>query len=213
MSENIKKYWILMADIVSSKSFDGQKLQRDFDTIVESCNKKYAKNILSPLTITLGDEFQGIVLKAKDGFDIINELEEMIIINNFTFKLRYVLVYGEINTPINTEIAHGMLGNGLTYAREQINNLKAEHERFWVFTSKSKNNLLINEAFKIYQSIMDKWQTEADRALVSAFMKWKDYKKVAEKINKTRSQIWKREKNLNIYSYFAIKTILKHLIK
>lgn len=58
------------------------------------------------------------------GIKIILFIEEYILQNNIGFKLRYVLLSGKIETPVNHKIAYGMIGEGLTKARETINYLK-----------------------------------------------------------------------------------------
>jgi hypothetical protein len=54
-----------------------------------------------------------------------------------------------------------------------------------------------------------KWDVNKDYEIVSSFIKYKDYKKVALQLNRTRSIIWKRGKTLNIEAYFSIKEIIK----
>ncbi|MFD2783785.1 SatD family protein [Novosphingobium pokkalii] len=49
-----------MGDIVnSSDAPSANGLHRTFNMAVEEANRRHAKDILSRLTITLGDEFQG----------------------------------------------------------------------------------------------------------------------------------------------------------
>lgn len=63
----------------------------------------------------------------------------------------------------------------------------------------------------IYQRTVDDWRIGKDYKLVSSFLKNPDYKKVAEELEKTRSQIWKRKKSLKIEEYFAIKEVLTYI--
>jgi hypothetical protein len=205
------KQFILMADVISSGKKDQKKLMVDFKDLVEDVNESYKNDILSPLTITLGDEFQGVIKNLVTSANIILSLEENIIHKKLNFKLRYVLHQGEIETPINTDIAYEMLGQGLTEARLKLNNLKTDKSKFVIsIENKLKENIL-NNAFKIFEGISQKWDLKKDYELVSHFIQFCDYKIIAEKLHKTRSQIWKREKTLNIESYKATKNII-HLI-
>ncbi|MEM7298811.1 MAG: SatD family protein, partial [Bacteroidota bacterium] len=95
--------FILMADVVDSHEKEGQSLMNDFQVLVKWANTIYGEFIASPLTITLGDEFQGIVSSASKGIDVILGMEEYIIKEEFGFKLRYVLHAGEVETAINPE--------------------------------------------------------------------------------------------------------------
>lgn len=200
-----------MADIIDSRIKNQEQLMQRFKEITNDLNKTYSNKLLSPLTITLGDEFQGIVKTLPFAIAIIIELEEQLIHKQLDFKLRYVLLEGEIETEINKDIAYGMLGPGLTNAREALAELKNSNSRFYFSTTKKTISDALNHALIVYQSIVDSWRVEKDYFLVSEFLTLKDYKKVAEKLEKTRSQIWKREISLNIEGYIALKKVIKYI--
>ena len=203
------KHFILMADIISSGEKEQKQLMREFKLLINEVNKNNESNILSPLTITLGDEFQGVIKDLSSSTNIILEIEESIIKNKFNFKLRYILNEGSIDTPINRDIAYEMLGSGLTDARYKLNELKNSKERFIIsLENKLQKNILIN-AFKIYDNIVGKWSVEKDYEIASNFIKYHDYKVVSDFMKKNRSQLWKREKTLNIDAYNSTKNIIK----
>ncbi|KFC19254.1 SatD family protein [Chryseobacterium sp. FH1] len=202
------KHYILMCDVLNSREKDQKNLIENFRDCKNYINNKYKKNILSPLTITLGDEFQGIIKNLSNSIKIILDLEEFIIKNNFPMKLRYVLYFGEIETEINSDIAYEMLGNGLTDSRRIINNMKENDSRFYIDTKEESKNSILNNGFNILQNIVDKWKIEKDHEIIDSLIEFKDYKIVSEKLNKNRSLVWKREKNLSISSYTSAKEIL-----
>jgi hypothetical protein len=207
-SEN---YWIIMADIIKSTDYEGFILQENFKEAVRFINSKFQKKLISPLTITLGDEFQGVCNSLKNSILIILHLEEHILKNHSNFELRYVINYGTIDTPINTEIAYGMLGEGLSQARKMIENLKKADNKYEIKTGIKTKNKALNDAFIILQNIQAKWSSKDDKELVSMFIQYHDYKIIAAKTKVNRSQIWKKEKSLNISSYFAIKNVITYL--
>ncbi len=211
--KHLGSHWILMADVVDSAGFNEITLQQNLKGAVAYINSKFAKNILSPLTITLGDEFQAVIKNLSKGIDIIFELEEYILIKKLAFQLRYVFLNGKINTPINSEIAYGMLGEGLSEARKTIESLKKSEHRYHIQTLKNKQSEAITKAFIVYQHILETWSSESEKDIVSLFLQNYDYKAIALKMDKTRSQIWKREKSLQISSYFAIKKVICYLVK
>ena len=197
-----------MCDVLNSREKNQKNLIEDFRNCTTYINNKYKKNILSPLTITLGDEFQGVIKNLSNSIKIIVELEEFIIKNNFPMKLRYVLYFGEIETEINSNIAYEMLGNGLTDSRRIINNMKEKDSRFYIDIKEESKNSILNNGFNILQNIVDKWKIEKDYEIIYSLIEFKDYKIVSEKLNKNRSLVWKRERNLNISSYTSAKEIL-----
>jgi hypothetical protein len=205
--------WIIMADVIHSSAHDALALQRAFKFDVNYINKEYEKRILSPLTITLGDEFQGVIKDLKTCIEIIFSFEEHRLQIAPKYELRYIVQQGEIETEINPNIAYGMLGIGLSQARKNLENLKKTDQRYFFDTSLKPKSNALNSAFQVYQNIYQNWTKPEERQLVALFLENNDYKYVAEKTGKTRSQIWKREKSLNISSYFAIKTVIKYLGK
>ncbi len=204
-------YPILMADIENSGDLAPKTVLAEFKKLVKTFNSKHANKIKSPLTITLGDEFQGITNSIQNGLEIIFLIEEFIIKAKLNFRLRYVLYYGAIDTKINTEIAHAMLGSGLTSARKTLNLMKKENVRFSITIGTNEElNTILNKTFLLYQGLVDTWK-EKDIATVSAFLNLDDYKKVAKQINTDISSAWRRKKSLRITEYATIKELLLFL--
>lgn len=206
-----KANFILMADIIGSRKVNQQILMSNFREVVKYVNQKNEKDLLSPMTITLGDEFQSVVRGLLAGLSVIITMEEKIILLEKDFKLRYVLLEGVIETKINTKIAYEMLGPGLTSAREHLAKLKTGKRRFYFNLIDKQKSTALNDAFFIFQSLRDAWKADKDHYLISEFLQLKDYKQIAVDLNKERSLIWKRRKSLKIEEYFSIKEVIKYI--
>lgn len=204
------KYPILMADIIDSGHKNSNILIAQLKTLVSYINKKYKAELMSPLTITLGDEFQCVGYSMQTGLKIIFELEELIIEKEYDIKLRYVLLYGKIDTEINSRIAYEMLGDGLTNARKFITELKKDDRRIFFHDIKNELSIIVNDALFIYQSFVDDWKPK-DKISVNEFLKNDNYKIVANKIKTDPSSAWRRRKSLKIREYKAIKSIILKL--
>jgi hypothetical protein len=200
---------ILMADIIDSGHKSSNLLMIQFKNVVTILNEKHRENIISPLTITLGDEFQGICNTIESGIKIIFDIEEIILNHHYDFKLRYVLLYGKIDTEINKNTAYEMLGKGLTAARNELVILKKKDARFSIRlqTYERIKETYLNKAFFIYQNFVDSWK-EKDRAIVNELLKHEDYKIVAQNVNINPSNAWRRKKSLSIIEYKDIKEII-----
>lgn len=208
-----KQYTILMADIIKSSQQDQKALMREFKHIISATNSSMRDSFLSPMTITLGDEFQSLPHSLSAAIGAIFKIEEEIVNQKMSFKLRYVIVEGKIETPINRAIAHEMLGPGLTKARELLGLIKKKSgtPRFHVAHADAGVSEALNNAFLVLQAIVDGWRLEKDYNLVSKFLEYLDYKVVAAKTHKTRSQIWKRRRSLMIEEYLAIKSVIQYI--
>jgi len=207
----MKDYIILMADIIGSRTSNQTRLIADFKELVATINEKNKHYLVSPLTITLGDEFQGIIGSIAGAVTIVLDLEEALIRRNAGFKLRYVIVEGLIETPINAEIAYGMMGDGLTRARKYLENIKKEDTRFFIWLKDQAQKNALNNLFIALQDLIGDWNIERDHRLIIAFLEYIDYKRVAMELQKERSLMWKREKTLKINSYFALKEVANYL--
>jgi hypothetical protein len=69
-----------MADIITSSNNAKQaSLMKEFKQLVKKLNSTFSENVLSPLTITLGDEFQGVIKDISSAVTLIIFAEEQII--------------------------------------------------------------------------------------------------------------------------------------
>ncbi len=200
-----------MADIVGSSSYNQKQLFYDFRTLIEDINEDHPDRFLSPMTITLGDEFQSILKNLNVALATIFDIEEKLITMNKSFKFRYVLVEGKIDTPINPEIAYGMMGSGLTTARAILNSEKKSRHRFNIELKDEKLSNALNNAYIVAQSFLDHWKCEKDYPVIAEFLAYKDYKLVANELSKDPSQIWKRARTLRIEAYLSIKELIHQL--
>src|SRR5688572_20601280 len=197
---------ILMADIVKSSKGNAKALMKGFSNAVNTVNRKNQKEILSPLTITLGDEFQGVMRSVQAAIRVILDFEQLCLSTVVPFRLRYVIVEGDIDTGLNRKKAHAMLGPGLTEARERLTSMKSSRSRFQVRLKNDDLSEDLSLMFVILQGIEDQW-TLAQRKIASAFLEFGDYRTVAEKLKKDPSQAWKRKKSLMIDEYNAIRKL------
>ncbi len=118
------------------------------------------------------------------------QIEESIVHAGAGFKLRYVIVEGEIETPINRKVAYGMMGPGLTAARERLDEAKKPGMgRFQFFLQQHRKGIALRDTFIALQQIVDGWRVEKDFAMVAQFLEHEDYKVVAERIHKELEKI------------------------
>jgi hypothetical protein len=201
----MKLQHILMADVINSRKLMGTTVAEKLKMIVKDTNRLFKENILSPLTVTLGDEFQGVVDSPETAIKIIISIEEQIIATNCPFKLRYAFHSGVIETKLNNKIAHGMIGKGLTDTRAILNYVKKDEERFFIFSTEKFN--FLNNLFILYRSFVDKWK-QKDYKTISLFLADNDYKKIAGINKTTASAMWKKRKALSVKEYNTVKQLI-----
>ncbi|HCI69573.1 MAG TPA: hypothetical protein DHV30_02805 [Balneola sp.] len=212
MPKKQHSYPIFMGDVVNSSDYDGELLSKGLKELVESTNKKFSKDILSPLTITLGDEFQGVLNSVSTGIDLLFHLEEELLITEPDFKLHYVLLLGEIETEINPDIAYEMMGKGLTEARKMLSSKKRIRKRFRFKLQNKEQTEQLSNLFEVLDTIILNWKKE-DYPLILDMINNDNNSEVGDLHDKNRDQIWKRRKTLMINEYNLLKDFIKTYIK
>jgi SatD family (SatD) len=119
---------VIIGDIVNSKRISQRsKVQLKLNSIFRKLNDD--KSLLSPYTITLGDEFQAVYNKADLIFNHIWQINSSV----YPIKIRFSLGIGDITTKINRKNAIGMDGPAFYNARSGL--LKLKESGFLLFVS------------------------------------------------------------------------------
>jgi hypothetical protein len=205
------QHYIVMADIVRSRVYDGDFLMPEFKRVVEECNRAYREKLLSPFTITLGDEFQGVADSLRNAVEAILFLEDRLLTVHPAFSLRYVLVYGAIDTPVNPDIAHGMAGPGLTAAREALARKRRGRLRFQLDIPDHPYSEEMQMLFRLLELLSAHWK-QKDYGLIKELLVNSSDMAVAALFEKTASQIWKRRKTLQIEEFTSVKELLMRTV-
>lgn len=117
---------VLMGDLVASERARSLKaVHRAFNKGVDFANERYAADIESPLTITLGDEFQGLTRSLTHAWAIASTLRLRLLAANVS--CRFVIGTAQLETPVNPREAWNMMGRGLAEARDKLNDKRSSN--------------------------------------------------------------------------------------
>ena len=132
-----------MGDLVHSTAHaDPRKLHLLFNQIVTQANQRFADSIASPLTITLGDEFQGLSTSLVRGFELNHFVRMSLLLKGVSTRL--VLGIGAIDTAVNPKNAWNMMGEGLSKARDKLNDKKSLNCYRFSFPQHAQLELLLD---------------------------------------------------------------------
>ena len=138
-------YIVLIGDIIASKEItDRLNFQKRFTEVLSKPNFEFSNSMISPLTLTIGDEFQTVLWEATNLFNIITLIERSIP----EVSLRYGIGLGTIDTEINTESAIGMDGPAFHFARTAVE-IARRGKKMFHFNCEAQNlqdriNILLN---------------------------------------------------------------------
>lgn len=164
-------YIAIIGDIKKSKEITNRKeVQDKLKQALDDVNIKYRDDISSNFTITLGDEFQGLLNKGDNVMNMIQQLEKVM----HPVKIRFGIGIGEITTDINPEISIGSDGSAYYKARDAINYLKQAEKKRKAVASDYRIEIdcdnkiatdLLNTILSLITSIKNSW-TDRERMVI-----------------------------------------------
>jgi hypothetical protein len=145
---------VLIGDIIASRKIkDRSSVQKQLKAAIRQLNRKNP-NLISPYTITLGDEFQAVFDKADRLFsDITN-----ILLALYPEQVRFSVGVGAIDTPINKQQAIGMDGPAFYLARKGIEQLKASGYLFITNGLTENQQDMVNNSLFLVSHHVCKWK-------------------------------------------------------
>lgn len=189
-----KKFIVVIGDVISSRKVEKRndlqnKLRDVFNDLNNSANKNH---LVSPYTLTLGDEFQAVYQKADHLFlDSIRILEKTL-----PQKIRFSYGIGDISTDLNTEQSIGMDGSAFYYAREGISNLKDQrgNYKFNIYgLDDPELEQLFNNVLYILSNLLEGWN-ENRYFILRSTMEGKAVKDIAKELKLSETAAY-----MNIY--------------
>jgi len=148
------RHIVLVADIVASRKIvERSAVQVRLSTCLKELNLKRREGLVSPYTITLGDEFQA-VLNAPDRI-FRDALTVLIVL--YPVEVRFSFSIGEISTAINTKQTVGMDGPAFHEARATIDRLRKTKSLFAVASRDGAGLMMINQSLALVSHAIRKW--------------------------------------------------------
>lgn len=211
-------YIAVIGDIKNSRKIGNRDgVQEKLKKVLLDINKKYSNDIASKFTITLGDEFQGLLHDGENVMDIISEIERKM----YPIKIRFGIGIGEITTVIDSERAIGADGPGYYKAREAIEFLKQNEKkkqsgkpdtRIESDGEKQGTVELLNAILSLTTAVKRSW-SDRQRQTVWDMLEHRDSQSdAAERLGIKQSSVQKNLANGNYYTYKeAMDTVKKTL--
>ena len=147
------RYLVLIGDIVTSRNSARRRdLQEQMKAVFAELNQNNA-GLISPYTLTLGDEFQVVFNEADRVFTDI-----FAILAILPVKVRFSLGLGAITTDLNPAQALGMDGPAFYNARDGINKLKKQGDLYNLEGLADDLQALANASLRLFSHTSKKWR-------------------------------------------------------
>jgi len=209
----------VIGDIINSKTLERRvEIQKKLKKVLEEINNEFDASIASKFTITLGDEFQGLLKLPNNLLDIIEKIK----LNLYPIRIRFGIGNGDIITEINKEASIGADGPAYHNARKMIDEIRKSEKSKMKIDSDIKmlsdadfncmNDDLINAVFLLSSYIESKW-TDRQREVIIDFIKYKDnQRKSADRLGVKQSTVQRLLKNSGFYNYLHAKEVIQDVI-
>lgn len=205
--KNFNPYIAIIGDIKKSRCIEERRdFQKKLNNILNEINEIYSDSISSNFTITLGDEFQGLLHSGGHVMDIIQYIKK----ESYPIKIRFGIGIGTITTDINSMISIGADGPGYYKARESIEQLKILEKKsestygdvlIKIDGDNNLQELSLNSIFKLMYCIEKEW-TKRQREVVNyVLFERKNQTETAYYFNVTQSNIQQILSKTHFYTY------------
>jgi hypothetical protein len=148
------KYLVLIGDIIESRSLvDRNAIQERFGNCCQQLNQQRRHyGIVSPLMLTLGDEFQAVFRNSSQLWALIARFE----LDMYPIGFRFSIGVGEITTKVNNRSSLGMDGPAFYHARDGIEQLRADGGSYRVSGLGTRQGL-VGHALDLWSAARSKW--------------------------------------------------------
>jgi len=149
-----RRHIVLVADLIASRRIaERSAVQETLRACLRQLNSRKREGLVSPYTLTLGDEFQAVLSAPERIFrDALT-----VLIALYPVAVRFSFAVGEITTAINTRQALGMDGPAFHDARATINQLKKAKSLFAVAHTERSGLTLINLSLALISHTIAGW--------------------------------------------------------
>lgn len=153
------KAFALIGDMIDSRKIKNrQEIQDELNSQLTLLNQKFNQKIISSLTITLGDEFQGLFNDSESLFLCIDIISTYF--NPLGVQFRFGIGYGDMKTKYNSYDSLGADGEPYWNAREAINEISSTKNANRIFEQlnfQSYETEIINSLLKLQGSLRNQW--------------------------------------------------------
>ncbi|MGT2887337.1 SatD family protein [Streptococcus didelphis] len=212
-------YIAIIGDFIDSKGLSERyHVQERFKTCLDHINEKFKNFIISKFSITLGDEFQGLLKQDAPIFQIIDYLNYLM----HPYQIRYGLGLGKILTDINPEISIGADGPAYWLAREAITYIHQKNDygqtHLAIRTENPSSNPLLNSLLAAGEAIKSNWRTSQVEVFY-ALLELDNYNEqfnqqiLGDKLHLSASALSKRLKSSSLKVYLRSRNSAKQLLE
>lgn len=181
-----KLYTAITGDLIKSREISNRaEVQIRLQKVLDEINKQFKDVIVVKFSITLGDEFQGLINSVEKSYDIIKEIQKLL----YPIKVSFGVGVGSISTKIMKKTTE-MDGECFIYSRNALKKAKEENRSIIYITINSIKDLSVNTIIKLTDVIRNNWKPLHYRR-IWLYEELGTFEKVAKKEKITKQMVSK----------------------
>lgn len=194
---------VLIGDLVASRrSSLRQQLQEQLKGALDDLNRDRS-GLISPYTLTLGDEFQVVYERADRLFADCLSIAAAV----HPVRMRFAISLGDISTELNPEQALGMDGPAFYQARDGIDALKRSGELFTLAGLNDTDQALAAGGLGLFSHQLSKWQANRLRILSHLLQGWR-VERIAKQLDISEQAVYKNINSGGLHAVIRLLTAL-----
>jgi hypothetical protein len=145
-------YGVIIGDVVKSRKLpDRGGIQKRLEEAISKINGEFTTQVCSRFLITLGDEFQGVMVQLGAMWDVVVRIRQLMSPVGIAFGLGV----GGIETPVK-EVALGMDGPAFHHARDALGEVKGR-ESVSIRTGDEGLDLMLGSTMRLLWVVRGEW--------------------------------------------------------
>lgn len=210
-------YIALIGDLIDSKRLaDRKQAQKDLQDLMAVLNQDYRDYLVSPFTVTTGDEFQALF---QPNVHLMQLLDQIAL--GFPHPIRFGLGLGEMLTDINREQSIGSDGPAYWRARAAIDSIHEKNDygssRIAVSLGDDRRSQAVNTVLAACSFIQSKWNSSQREVLECMLMDYIydehfSHGEIAELLQISPSALSKRLRSSGLKVYLRNRRLAMNMI-
>lgn len=203
-------YYAVIGDLIGSRELEERRgFQYKLKTLLIELNTAYAHAIAAGFTITLGDEFQGLLTEPAPLLEVMDRIRMSI----YPVKVRFGIGIGTISTDIDVSVAIGADGPAYHAAREGLRTVKDRDGRyeqpftdtlFYKCDAAGRIYLsmdMLNANLSLAGAIREKWTAKQHEVIEALEASGETLRVLAERIGVGHTSLQRRLDTADYYTY------------
>lgn len=198
------KHVCVIGDVVQSRGVpERSHLQAQLQRSLGRINRARRDQLVSPCTITLGDEFQAIY---RDATTLFSDFA-LVMRDVHPVRVRFSVGIGGLSTPVNRQRAIGMDGPAFHAARAGLSELKHSRSIFRITEANGEVPPWVNLALDLISHETRGWK-KTRQSVFHALLERLEVRAIAREVDLTAAAVYK---NINSGALWTLQGLLQEV--